>query len=533
MRASQVHKITEFGRPLKVAKTLRGDDETLLRKLLVKYVAGGFNSFLSIESNHLKQLVQFGCELAAKYGTNVDLDSIWPSRNTVRNMTFEVANEYKGHISNQISDASNASALSVTTDIWSDGVVRQAYIDVSVFYVDNFELKHALLAFRHFNEAHTATAIFEKVKDIASEFGFNHLTAPYVTDSAANMKAAFRNGEWYACLCHRLHTVVKTAWDELLSSDVEIKIMFEKMINVRRSVHHSVGLDAQLPKKLPNDSPTRFWLGLSSLFRAFLTSFDKISELFEDHDVEPPTDKRLMQHALSALESFDFAFQNMQKASHPTLHLAIVNLAKLEAAIQKWPNRMKAFGEIVLRKLKQKWLSEINNGHMLAIALHPNYKSLAILNSSPILNSLKDCCKIEELISAVAESIGTDSSVARETENIQEVHNVESDPFMDVFDTQTPQTPQTQQCKFLEEYEKFVREPNTMKFENPLDYWKCSVHTHLAKVACSVFCIPCSSAEPERHNSAAGNTVTALRNRLAPELVEALVIVNEALKNVF
>ena len=153
---------------------------------------------------------------------------------------------------------------------------------------------------------------------------------------------------------HRLHTILKDSWDELIDMDIEVGLMFQKMMNVRRVVHQSVGLDSELPKKLPNDSPTRFWMGLSALFRAFLESFEKISELFQNRDIEPPTDKRLMQHALTALETFDFVFQSMQKADSSTLHLAILNLAKLEAMINNWPTRMRSFGKVVMRNLKRK-----------------------------------------------------------------------------------------------------------------------------------------------------------------------------------
>ena len=62
-------------------------------------------------------------------------------------------------------------------------------------------------------------------------------------------------------------------------------------------------------------------------------------------------------------------------------------------------------------------------------------------------------------------------------------------------------------------------------------YWRQSSHVNLKSIAASVFCIPVSSAEPERHNSAAGNSVTAMRNRLNPTTVETLFLLNEFFKN--
>ena len=145
-----------------------------------------------------------------------------------------------------------------------------------------------------------------------------------------------------------------------------------------------------------------------TIFRYYLVTNTAINiiEMFETREVEPPTDKKLMEQTLAALESFEFAFQNMQKADSPTLHLAIWNLAKLETSIGKWPNRMKCFGRIVIESLKKKWLAELNHGHVLSIALHPNYKSLDIFNNAPILNSLKNVTDIHDSILAVAHSIG-------------------------------------------------------------------------------------------------------------------------------
>ena len=81
------------------------------------------------------------------------------------------------------------------------------------------------------------------------------------------------------------------------------------------------------------------------------------------------------------------------------------------------------------------------------------------------------------------------------------------------------------------EYDQFLKEKIAKVYANPLDYWKESSHKKLAKVAAGVYCIPASSAEPERHNSAAGATITKMRSRLAPEVVEELVFVNEFMKN--
>ena len=130
------------------------------------------------------------------------------------------------------------------------------------------------------------------------------MKAPYVTDSGANVKAAFRNGEWHSCICHRFHTIINDSWNFTLSKDAEIRLTYDKMIAVRRVL---------------NDVPTRAWLSLSNFFEAFISSYDKIHELFEERYVTPPTDKRLVKEISDAIKSLDFVFKTMEKANQPIL----------------------------------------------------------------------------------------------------------------------------------------------------------------------------------------------------------------------
>ena len=50
----------------------------------------------------------------------------------------------------------------------------------------------------------------------------------------------------------------------------------------------------------------------------------------------------------------------------------------------------------------------------------------------------------------------------------------------------------------------------------------------LSKLARKILCIPATSAPSERTFSTAGNIATAKRNRIAPELLEQIVFLNES-----
>ena len=537
--------ITESVKPSKISKQINKTDKDTFLDLMVRYVAGDYNSFLSVESSNLINLIQFGVELGYKYG-NIELKDSIPKRKQVRAHVFNLAKKYREELKKDAVTASKYSCLSITTDIWTDGVVRNSYLDASIFYVDeNFNLKHGLIAFKNFPESHTAAEIFNKIEEIASIYKIDHLKTPYVTDSGANVKAAFRNGEWYPCICHRFHTIINDSWNSTLSKDAEIRLTYDKMLAVRRVLHQSSNLESQIPRKLPNDVPTRAWLSLSNFFEAFISSYDKIHELFEERDVTPPTDKRLVKEISDAFKSLDFVFKTMEEANRPTLHLVLVNLSKVPRVMDSWPGRMSILRNEIFEGLVKKWVSEINQCHFLALGLHPNYKSLTILQQSTIMSRF-EVPDMKTVIGAISETINDQAQTRTGEVDDPEIIAVETiepsdssatlpklndqvDEFMDPIDVIEEQS--HVELDVFGEYDQFLKEKIAKVYANPLDYWKESSHKKLAKVAAGVYCIPASSAEPERHNSAAGATITKMRSRLAPEVVEELVFVNEFMKN--
>ena len=115
---------------------------------------------------------------------------------TLKWIAFGLAENNKERAKSSIAMAKNFTVLSITTNIWSDGIIRNSYLDILAFFVENFRLKHELLAFRHFDESHTAKAILQKISEVANKYGYNYLIVAYITDSWANVKATFKHSEW-------------------------------------------------------------------------------------------------------------------------------------------------------------------------------------------------------------------------------------------------------------------------------------------------------------------------------------------------
>ena len=109
----------------------------------------------------------------------------------------------------------------------------------------------------------------------------------------------------------------------------------------------------------------------------------------------------------------------------------------------------------------------------------------------------------------------------------QKIENDDSD--MDDVEPD-PKTPALSKSIF-DEYCTFLSQKPDKVFENPLEFWSSEEDGLLKTLAISIFCTQASSAEPERHNSAAGLMMSPLRNQLLGETLEKQVIYNEYLKN--
>ena len=81
----------------------------------------------------------------------------------------------------------------------------------------------------------------------------------------------------------------------------------------------------------------------------------------------------------------------------------------------------------------------------------------------------------------------------------------------------------------LHEVNKYLCEPKCDKGTNPLSWWKLNEHKfpNVAKVVNQINCIPTTSTAPERVFSPAGNIATVKRSLLKPEMVNALLKVND------
>ena len=178
----------------------------------------GYQSFHSLESEGLRKFAQTFVDLGAKRGRfEVSItESTLFGRNAVQHYCLSKAATLQNKLKDALVEPISASAVALTTDMWTDSYRKLSYLDVHTFGItDDFKMEHSLLAVDHFGtDSHTGDNILEHYSRIVEEYGLVSVSSPVVKDKGSNMVAGLRDAPRIDCACHRLHTVFNDAYKE-------------------------------------------------------------------------------------------------------------------------------------------------------------------------------------------------------------------------------------------------------------------------------------------------------------------------------
>jgi hypothetical protein len=113
----------------------------------------------------------------------------------------------------EVDMAHNASAIAVTTDIWTS-MANEAYISFTASYISpQWKLVIPTLVNEAFSDRHTGASIGTHLGDIAKEWGIERKVTAVVHYGASNMTDAGGVNGWtdVGCAAHKLHLVVTGA----------------------------------------------------------------------------------------------------------------------------------------------------------------------------------------------------------------------------------------------------------------------------------------------------------------------------------
>ena len=153
------------------------------------------------------------------------------------NIIPRIYNETKLKIKTAIQDAT---AISVTTDLWTNTNNQQSFLNFSAHWLDdNFNFQHAVLQIKHFLGSHTGENIKQYLEEIRAlwEIDQNKIHA-IVRDNGRNVVKAIEDSVFspVACFILTLQLVIN---DALKNGQNIIKEAISKSRRIVTHFHHS------------------------------------------------------------------------------------------------------------------------------------------------------------------------------------------------------------------------------------------------------------------------------------------------------
>jgi len=259
--ASQGH--LQLSQCLQAKRHISNVDMSTLKRKQVEYCVDGYNSFRSVEHKGLLNLLQTCVDYGAKY-SKFDMAQILYLRDAVSCATVSMAAEMKARLVKQLEPMVQDSTVSMCLDMYTDDYQKKSYLDVYATWIcQEFIIHHAALAVRHFGTAaHTGDNIRAAVCNILAEYGIPEEDTPVTTDHGSNVVDALRNSVRLDCMCHRLHTVLETAWTETKRCEPEAVAYELAVADLCRYVKQATGIQEQLSKSLKHGGDTRPWTSM-------------------------------------------------------------------------------------------------------------------------------------------------------------------------------------------------------------------------------------------------------------------------------
>jgi hypothetical protein len=368
-------------------KTLSVSSQVELKKAEAAFVISGELSFLALEDDGLLKLAQTLVDIGATYG-KLPIENIWYGRKTIRDYIVSCQEEISNNLKATLKPFIQQNRVACTTDMWTDSQQQRSFLEMSIFWIDDFTLKHAMARCKPFvYDRKTASNIHRDLLRMMHEFGLKSTDTPITTDAGANIALALRDEIRLQCMCHRLSTVLNDAWRDTKSDHPELKAMDDAVRDVSRYVHQSSGIQEKLSHTIKKFSATRPWRGYSKVFNSFNASFMELRAILEQrgegYRMDPINAQLLNILAIFFLQ-FDAVFDNLEHAVVPTVQNVLPSLYIItnefcgssvsDLAVISTLKRHITTG------MNSKYWSSVNNLHLIATLLDPTFSSFSFIS---------------------------------------------------------------------------------------------------------------------------------------------------------
>jgi hypothetical protein len=533
--ASCVTPVTNF---LYNKKPLRDGLANKLKRAECSYVFSTCSAFRAVEEKGLLNLAQTMVDIGAAHGS-VDVKDIWYGRKSVKTHVVEsMLPELKEKLRSICEISSEKCEIAVTTDLWTDDVVKRSYLEVTVFWLfDNeWTLMHTCIACEVFPERKDAEIIRQKLRCIFDEYKLCWNDVFVTTDCGANIVCALKEGLRIQCGCHRLSTVVEDSVTALRNTRPDFEMFMKAVHDVTAYVSKCSGIQEKLPKTLKRISGTKPWRSWHRVFSSLAHSYVSLANILDERG-----EKNRLEYIQQSVffKSFSDHFDAMECATKPTLqnmlpsYYSLITKMKNQTTDTTLVRDLKANVTEILGKKFWPYIFDI---HCLATLLSPRFRDLGFEEETDQVVTRGRAKQALILMSEMVSDRFQEEKILNEDELVDEMPSkrVKNDAF-ECLDQMACSSSAIQagplKKSVVMEFEDYLAtDRHTLlsdmaDLSDPLSFWRINTRwPQLRKIARCIYVVQCSSGQSERTFSAAGEMLSDKRSLLDPLTVEALVM---------
>lgn len=265
-------------------------------------------------------------------------------------------------------EIASAYAICITTDSWTS-VNNVSFVSVTAHFIDNGNMKSYLLDCFPFSERHTAVNITEYLKIKFQEWKIEQKIIAIVSDNAANIVAAIRDGGWrhIGCFAHSINLSVQACHRELATTLTKVKSIVEYFKRSSSALAKLKDIQKQmgLPElKLKQDVVTRWNSTFDMLQRFYKLKEAIISTLAildTQHEQLSSHDWIIVEKTIDILEIFYDITNEISAENNVSLSKVIVLCKIMIRHVNKKLNEEGTSGPIEIRLLLNTLRQQLND----------------------------------------------------------------------------------------------------------------------------------------------------------------------------
>ena len=345
---------------------------------LTAFSAVGHRGFRNIAT----QLIKIG----AKYGPK-NVDDLFVDRRTLKKSYLpRVYGKAKTKFGEKCKFSNFAYFPSFTADIWKDKLVQNAYLGVTISFVDeNFELNSASLCVRKVEktESQTKESIQSQMEIVLQNFFPDFVDdlikeSYFVTDNGGNVKNIMT--KWISCSCHNLNLVLQHVFGQDKLKQLGLFKLEQFLTSSKSLVEYFKrgGYNKELTIGLKQQSHIR-WNSMYIMMKSIQTSYTEVKNFLKSKNMSSKlngVEEKMLVQLIELLEPFKTASESLSASINQTIHKVALMGHQLKDHLFSFmgdggayePEIKKAAG-LLLDLLEEKY--KIEHIHYVALMLNP------------------------------------------------------------------------------------------------------------------------------------------------------------------